>query len=227
MRTAQIILALLAVAAALFAFLIRPWYNSWGATKEAVAQSLPGDDLVAHPRLVSTRSIIIHAPADQVWPWLVQLGYGKAGWYNHDWINCGLLGARYYEGRHSSSRILPQFQSLKVGDVVPLGPDSGWEVVRLEPNRLMVLTAWIDLKSGRTVKADDPQPSASYVHSSEVYVLEELDDRTTRFTVRDRLDWDMGRANLVGYVMEPGYFIQESAFMQGVKKRAEALHEAL
>ncbi|MGE5623423.1 MAG: hypothetical protein ACM3UP_00200 [Methanocella sp.] len=224
MRILLLILAVFAAAVALFAFVVRPWYNGWGATQAAQAQSLPGDDLVPEPRLTSTRSVIIHAPADKVWPWLIQLGYGKAGWYNHDWINCGLFGARYYEGRHSSSHILPQFQNLKVGDIVPLGPDSGWEVIRLEPNRLMVLTAWVDLKSGRSVKAGDPEPAQSYIHSSEVYLLEELDANTTRFTVRDRLDFEMGGANIVGYVMEPGYFIQESAFMKGVKKRAEALY---
>ncbi len=222
MLVTLLILLLGVTGVALFGFVLRPWYVNWGATREEATRPLPGDDLIPRPRLVSTRAVVIHAPADKVWPWLVQLGYGRAGWYNHDWINAA-MGVRYYEGTRSSSRILPQFQNLKVGDVVPLNaPDSGWEVVSLEPNRLMILTAWIDVKTGRRVNPGDPPPAA-YIHSSQVYVLEELDRRTTRFIVRDRLDWELGRANLLGYVLEPGYFLQESAFMQGVKKRAEAL----
>jgi hypothetical protein len=222
MHRLALIVSLVVVAVPLFVFVVRPWYVTWGASKAEVARTLPGDELVPQPRLPSTRAIIIKAPAGKVWPWLVQLGYGRAGWYNHDWINCGLFGARYYEGRHSSNRILPQFQTLKVGDTIPLAPGMGWEVVALEPNRLMVLTAQVDLQTGKTFQPGAPRPQ-KYLHSSEVYLLEELDDRTTRFTVRDHLDFQMGWMNLLAYALEPGYFIQESAFMQGVKRRAEAL----
>lgn len=219
-----VVVVLLTVAAVvlLFVLVVRPWYVNWGASKEMVARPLPGDELVPKPRLSSTRSIIIKAPVNRVWPWLVQLGWGRAGWYNHDWINCGLFGARYYEGKHSSTRILPQFQSLKVGDIIPMSSaQAGWDVVALEPNRLMVLKARVDLQTGAYLEPGVPWPP-KYLNSSEVYLLEELDDGTTRFTVRDRMDFRTGWADTVLIAMEPGYFIQESAFMQGVKRRAEA-----
>jgi hypothetical protein len=59
-------------------------------------------------------------------------------------------------------------------------------------------------------------------YSSQTFVLQEIGRNTTRLIVRDRLDFSMGRADVVSWALEPGFFIQESTFMLGVKKRAEA-----
>lgn len=60
--------------------LVRPWTMRWGATNTEVARSLPGDQLMTRPRFKATRAITIAARPEHIWPWLVQLGSGRAGW---------------------------------------------------------------------------------------------------------------------------------------------------
>ncbi len=88
--------------------------QNWGATPAEVAGPVVGDALVADARLVATRSILLAAPPQAVFPWLVQLGFGRAGWYSYDWID--------NLGRRSAMRIVPQWQVLHAGDAVPGGP---------------------------------------------------------------------------------------------------------
>ncbi len=217
LRSVTLVLAVLAL---LFFLVVRPWYLRWGATAAEAQQAMPGDELVPEPKLATTRAVSIHAPVEQVWPWLVQVGYGRAGWYNHDWINRLLGAADYYEGHRSASRILPQFQDLKVGDTVYVGKGFGWAVRALEPERLLVFLARVDFATGKTFSLTDPRP-AKYLNSSQVILLEPIDGRTTRMVVRDRMDFAMGGLTWLNYALEPGYFLQESAFMKGVKRRAE------
>jgi hypothetical protein len=66
---------------------VRPWARRWGATAEEAARPLPGDKLVTKADYVATRAITIHAPPHEVWPWLVQIGSGRAGWYTYDRID--------------------------------------------------------------------------------------------------------------------------------------------
>jgi hypothetical protein len=210
----------LVVLAFLFFLVVRPWYLRWGATAAEARQAMPGDELVPEPRLATTRAVIIHAPREEVWSWLAQVGYGRAGWYNHDWINRLLGAANYYEGHRSANRILPQFQDLKAGDTVYMGEGFGWEVRTLEPQRLLVFLARMDFVTGKPFALSDPRP-AKYLNSSQVILLEPMDGRTTWMIVRDRMDFALGGLTWLGYLLEPGYFIQESAFMRGVKRRAE------
>ena len=90
-----------AAAAATGAYLrwVRPWELRWGATDEEVALQAPGDELVQGPHLVSTHVVTVHAPPERVWPWLVQIGRGRAGWYSYDWLDNGR--------QHSAREILP------------------------------------------------------------------------------------------------------------------------
>jgi hypothetical protein len=95
---------------------IQPWQHRWGATDLEVRRAMPGDDVI--PDAASTtRAITIAAPADQVWPWLVQLGYGRGGWYSYDWID--------NDGRPSADGIIPELQQLEVGCSDPDGPGNG------------------------------------------------------------------------------------------------------
>mgnify|MGYP003500171002 CR=1 FL=1 len=110
----------------------RPWQLTWGATPEKVARPLPGDDLVPRPMFNATRAISIDAPSDQVWPWLVQAGVTRAGWYSYDLLD--------NLGHPSSQRIIPELQHLAPGDVVPMSPDGkqGIEVLSLDAPTSMV-----------------------------------------------------------------------------------------
>src|SRR3712207_5384673 len=104
-------------AASISAYLlfIRPWQQRWGATEEELERSMPGDGIVERPTFDATRAITISARPEEIWPWIVQIGVNRAGWYSYDLLD--------NLGRPSVRRILPQFQDPKVGDVIPISPD--------------------------------------------------------------------------------------------------------
>jgi hypothetical protein len=91
----------------LFAPLFRRWHLRWGATDVEVSEAMPGDELVSEPSFNATRAITIDAPPEAVWPWLVQIGYGRAGWYSYDLLDNG--------ARPSAERILPEFPGAEGG----------------------------------------------------------------------------------------------------------------
>ena len=129
----RVAIGLLSLATAvLYGRVWRPWQLTWGATREEVARDLPGDGLVQSPTFNATRAISIGAPPEQVWPWLVQVGAGRAGWYSYDLLD--------NLGRHSADRILPEWQDLAPGDIVPMSPDGkhGIEVYSVDRPRSMV-----------------------------------------------------------------------------------------
>ena len=103
---------------AAYVFAIRPWHRRWGATDAEVSGSMPGDDLVEGANFQTTRAIDIDAPLEAVWPWLAQIGQGRGGFYSYDLLE-NLMGLDI----HSADRILPEFQDLRVGDVIPIEPD--------------------------------------------------------------------------------------------------------
>ena len=110
----------------------RPWQLTWGAMPEEVGRPLPGDDLVPRPMFNATRAITIDAPPDRVWPWLVQAGVTRAGWYSYDLLD--------NLGRPSAQRIIPELQHLAPGDVIPMSPDGmqGIDVLSLDAPTSMV-----------------------------------------------------------------------------------------
>ncbi|MEJ2211735.1 MAG: hypothetical protein P8129_22240, partial [Anaerolineae bacterium] len=113
--------------------LLAPWYRKWGATAEETQRRLPGDELAPQPRSEITCAVTIQAPVGEVWPWLVQIGCRRAGWYSYDLLDNG--------GRPSADRILPEHQHLAVGDEVLLTPKGplAMPVAALEPVKALVL----------------------------------------------------------------------------------------
>jgi len=93
----------------------RPWQLTWGATLEEVERALPGDELVPWPVFDATRAIDVAAPPERVWPWLLQVGVGRGGWYSYDLLD--------NLGRPSATRVEARWQGLAVGDVVAMSPD--------------------------------------------------------------------------------------------------------
>ena len=130
----RLMLGTVAAAAVATAYvrLLRPRQLTWGATPEEVHRSLPGDDLVHRPTFNATRAISIDAPVGQVWPWLVQVGLNRAGWYSYDVLD--------NVGRRSAGRIIPELQQLAAGDIVPMGPGQGQGIAVqvVDPPRTMV-----------------------------------------------------------------------------------------
>ena len=133
MRPARTVLLLApAITALVYARFVRPWQLTWGATNAEVSRALPSDDLVPNPTFNATRAITIAAPPEAVWPWIVQMGLTRAGWYSYDLLD--------NLGRPSARRIIPEFQDLQPGDIVPMSPDGkqGMKVHSVDPPHSMV-----------------------------------------------------------------------------------------
>jgi hypothetical protein len=110
-----------AIAAAVtYILFARPRHLRWGASDQECDASLPGDDLIVTPDLTATRAITVRASADQVWPWIAQLGQGRGGFYSYDFLE-NLAGCDI----HSADRIIPGWQDIKIGDEVRLAPAVG------------------------------------------------------------------------------------------------------
>ena len=134
MRPRLVALGLAGALCAIYFSLLRKPVLTWGATEEESASRLPGDELLEHTDGVSTRAIEIDAPADDVWPWLAQMGPSpRGGAYTYDWVE-NLLGL----DMHSADRVLPEFQHPKIGDTIGFGSNR-MRLERIEPNRVL---AW-------------------------------------------------------------------------------------
>lgn len=99
-----------AVAIALL-YSARRFYRNWGTTKEECQMQIPGDRLIRQPADVTTEGIWIDAPPSAVWPWLVQMGWDRAGFYA-------------FPGLENADRIYPEWQQLTAGDTVRIAPKS-------------------------------------------------------------------------------------------------------
>ncbi|MFN8034658.1 MAG: hypothetical protein U0V73_01815 [Acidimicrobiia bacterium] len=158
---------LVGLVAAVYVLMLRPRLVRWGATDEEVARPYPGADLVPEGQRVSTMAVTIDAPSAAVWPWLVQMGWGRAGWYSWDRLDNG--------GRPSARELHPEWQQLSVGDVLPAwspgGPVDAWQVAALEPGRFLGLRGLTDLR-GRVLDPARPRPPA-YVEGLWGFLLEE------------------------------------------------------
>jgi hypothetical protein len=87
-------------------------HRTWGATQPEIAAAMHGDDLLPHAQYRSTRAITIAATPEEVWPWLVQVGCGRAGWYADDLLD--------NFARPSVREIVPDLQELEVGQWLPM-----------------------------------------------------------------------------------------------------------
>lgn len=107
--------------------LIRPRLREWGATADERARRLPGDDIVEPVMTHDTKALTIDARPDVVWPWLVQIGDHRAGFYSYDWIERFVFPGtvHYVERNHSATRIHPELQHVSVGDRINTGPSGG------------------------------------------------------------------------------------------------------
>jgi hypothetical protein len=189
----------LAGAVGIYIVFYRPRQLRWGATDQEVARAMPGDEIVARPVFNATRAVTVNARPEEIWPWLVQIGFGRAGWYSYDILD--------NLGRHSSEEILPEYQHLAPGDLIPLGPGeaSGLYVKEIRPNESMV---WWERKRQAT---------------SWVWGLYPTGDGQTRLITRVRNDYRKGLSNFVFglLLIEPADFPMMRKCMLGIKRRAE------
>lgn len=173
----------------------RPWQLHWGATEAEVLRGMPGDDLVPQPRFNATRAVTIEGRPEEVWPWIVQIGYGRAGFYSWDRLD--------NDGIPSSTQILPEYQGLEVGDTIPLSATAGAEVRVLQPHESMLL-----------VVADHGDPERLWTWAWSLY---ELDSQRTRLVTRLRV-----RESLRNTLMLDAFeIIMMRKCLLGIRERVE------
>lgn len=129
-------LALTAAAGAgLYALAVRPWHLRWGATDEELETLFPGQQEDPDETVTATHAVTIHAPIQEVWGWLVQIGQDRGGFYSYQWLE-NLMGC----GLRNADRIVPEWQDLQVGDSVRLHPKAApLPVTHVEPGRALIL----------------------------------------------------------------------------------------
>ena len=175
------------------------------ATPGEQARTLPGDNLIPQPLGSVNHAITIQRPPREVWPWLAQMGSGRAGWYAYDFIDNG--------GHHSAERILPNYQNVGVGSVLPALPGATdvFVVAQCEPEHSLVL-AW-------------RLPSGKY-QTTWAFVLEEPQPGRTRLLVRGRVAPGYRPYGLPQWLALPtgalAHFIMQRKQLLGIARRVEA-----
>jgi proline iminopeptidase len=216
MTFARRLAALLGLSAGAYALGVRPRMLRWGASDEEVRQPYPGAELIPGGRRGATMAVTIDAPPSRVWPWLVQMGCDRAGWYSWDRLDNG--------GVPSAERIHPEWQNLAVGDRLASTPSGrAWfEVAALELERFLGLRASINLRGVRPFDTAAPRPRA-YVDSLWGFQLKELPEGRTRLVVSG---YTVARPRLLQRIAdllfwEPAHWVMQSRQFANLKRRAE------
>jgi hypothetical protein len=199
--------AVLASSLVLFAIVLLYWfpvrhrYLRWGATGADLQRAMPGDRDVQLPNYDTTVAVTIDSRPDDIWPWLMQMGYRRGGLYSYDWLD-RLFG---FLDRPSAERVLPEFQDLKVGDVIPIGRGGGFAVKTVDPYRALVLAG-----------------EADGVAWAWQFGLYPLGERRTRLVSRNRARYvPTAGARIFMCLLEPAAFIMTRKMLLGIKRRAE------
>jgi hypothetical protein len=172
---------------------VGPWQRRWGATEDEVARGMPGDELLGPGAASTTRAITIHAGAHDVFPWLLQIGYGRGRWYSYDWID--------NDGKPSVEAIDPALQQLAVGDRIEMLPGVGPTVREIEPNRHIVSGGDAD---------------------SWCLQVEPVDANRTRLVSRWRQRWARSLPTYAWVaVVDPGAFLMEQRMLRTIRDLAE------
>jgi hypothetical protein len=234
MRNKVSYLGLLAAASGAY---LRRLGRRWGATDDEVYRPMPGDELVPHPMIETTHAITIRAAASEVWPWLVQMGMDRGGWYTDpEWwdgwaekLLWSFLSSTEKTGyslrtEPSAHRVIAEFQDLKVGDQVLDGPagTAFFTVAALEENRVLSLYSNSHV---RYIVPDFVRNSAQVNIQGEfswVFILNEVDADTTRLILRTRVNYG---PRLFRMLTRPFFwpvdFLLARKMLRGIKVRVE------
>ena len=200
------VVTIAAAAAVAFLYLrfVVPWEDTWGATTEDMTRSLPGDASVPNPYHQLHHVVTIDAPPEKVWPWLVQLGQDRAGFYSYHWLeNIFLAGIR------NTEEVRPEWQARKVGDFVPavqpsylggvFGEKVGWSVTIVQPPEALALGYW------------------------GTFAIVRLADGRSRLIARQRRGGpELAVAWLpVTFLFDPSHFVMERRMLLRIKELAE------
>jgi hypothetical protein len=187
------------------------WRTRWGASENEVRLRLAGDELVAAPTWSYTHAITINAPPDAVWPWLVQIGQGRGGFYSHEGLE-NLVGCDI----QNVSEIRPDLQRLRVGDPIRMhAVGFGPRVAILEPGRALVLGG---------------PPDAAGSQATWGFYLLERPNGTTRLLERGRHAVGRGVLAKLGWgpcLIDPIGFVMSRKMLRTIKRLVEASSSAV
>jgi hypothetical protein len=196
-----LVLAALFLAGLVMVTLLTPWMDRWGATDAEINAALPGDELIAEPAGIVNRAVTIHASPEQIYPWIVQIGADKGGYYSYSWLETGLLRCPIT----NADRIHPEWQTLMVGDQVKLCPGSfgppPYAVAQVDPNHAVVM---------------GHKENGNWVETWHFVIIPQSDG-TSRLILRNRSMVTSG----FWAIIHPGIFIMERGMLLGIKERAE------
>ena len=214
-----------------------------GATKDEARLPLPGDEVVARPLWASTRAITIDAPPEQVWPWIVQMGFPphRAGWYTPHWMDVAMWGDR----PRSADYIVPELQDLKVGDTVPDSADYSvyYEVEAVVPPPQAAAGAPAQTATsapepaapGAIATPPVAAPAHLLLHSVRhvfgpikesdftwVFALQPVGAGRTRFIIRARVSYrPLWIAPLIEVILNAGDLANAGFMLRSIKRLAE------
>jgi hypothetical protein len=203
-RAALRALPILGIGVSVYLQVIRPWQLRWGATDDELRRAMPGDELVTRPTFNATRAVTVAAPPSMIWPWIVQIGFGRAGWYSYDPLD--------NFGRPSATRIIPDLQHLQAGDLVPMyqgigAPEGvGLTVKAIEPEQWVL---WWDDKTRDTTWT---------------WALYPIDMQQTRLVTRVRMRYRWTKPTILfSLLVEFADAVMMRKCLLGIKQRAERL----
>jgi len=196
---------------------LRSRLRKWGSTEEELSRELPGDELVKDIKGSYNHAITIKAVPASVWPWVVQLGQNKGGFYSYELLE-NIVGCNI----ENADEIIADFQNTVVGDKVAMTPKGAPYIVTIiDPGRAFVLRLRVNLQTQETVGIAEPLPE-KYQDSSWLFFLEEMDEGATRLITRSRNDWNRSRANTLFYgIFGAIPLVMDRKMLKGIKKRAE------
>jgi hypothetical protein len=211
---------------------VRRFARRSGVTSSELRESLPGDDVLPHPKVEWTRATTIKVPPDEVWPWIVQMGFGRGGWYTSEAFDRIV----WRLDNPSSDVILPQWQHPEVGDIIPDGPECSayFRVVRIDDGEALVYRSIRHPYRGHPVDPDDASALSSlerrlvegglYLDFSWVFVLRAIDPGSTRVIVRTRASYEPRWIWFTEIPLGLVDLLHVSTMFRGITHRAETLH---
>jgi hypothetical protein len=185
--------------------LARRRYLRWGSTPEELAAALPGDELMPRASTTATRAISVAAAVDDVWPWIAQIGQGRGGFYSYDFLE-NLIGCDV----HNADRVVPEWQSIAVGDAVRLHPDVALRVAAVDPGRALVLRGGVAMGSAA--------PPYDFTWA---FAVRAQGDGITRLVVRERYAYTRWWSALLVEPVQLISFVMSRRMLLGIRRRAQ------
>jgi hypothetical protein len=195
-----------------YAAALRRRQFQWGATSDEVVMTLPGDELLGRADLVATRAVTVRAEAEDVWPWLAQMGQGRGGLYSYDWVE-NLVGCQM----NSAERVVPKWQGVEVGDDFRIHPDVALKVVHVNPPHALVVEGGVSATGEATAGDADAPYDFTWA-----FVLVPGVKGRTRLVVRERYRCHTTAARVLVEVVCVVSFVMTERMLRGIRDRAEA-----